>query len=233
MQNSWTNKLTSTLLTPLGLALLSGTAVAQQSVVEHCKQTSSDSDRIACLEAALLGKAIPVEPPNEPAAAAATAEAAAPEEVVAPAAVSAAPEQQAAQVDPPSMELEAGPADDTIEPAPAAAVATAEAPPEEDAQPTGIGAEQVIAQNQTKEEQQESRDKAEGMVITKYEWVPYERMVVYFENGQVWRQIKGDRNRIRTSLERNQTANITKSGLSGYQLRLNEIRRTIRVERIR
>ena len=78
-----------------------------------------------------------------------------------------------------------------------------------------------------------SLEAARGLVIKKYEWVPYERMVVHLENGQVWRQIKGDKNRIRTSLERNQTADITESRLSGYTLRLNEIRRTIRVERIR
>ena len=53
------------------------------------------------------------------------------------------------------------------------------------------------------------------------------------EEPATWRQIKGDTRRIRTSLERNQTADITESGFGGYMLRLNEIRRTIRVERIR
>ena len=205
---------------PLGLVMLGWSALAQQSVIEHCKNTSSDADRIACLEAALISKEEPPEPQVAPVA---------------------APEP-AAQVDPPSMEIEAEPVDDTIEPeaqsqidppsmdidaSPASTKAAAET------QPVGIGAEQVIANNQTKEEIKESRQKAEGMVIAKYEWVPYERLVVYFENGQVWRQIKGDKNRIRTSLERNQTADVSEAGLSGYQLRLNEIRRTIRVERIR
>ena len=79
----------------------------------------------------------------------------------------------------------------------------------------------------------ESRPQATGMVITKYEWVPYERMVVYFENGQVWRQINGDTQKIRVSLKRNQTVDITESSISGYKMQLNEMRRSVRVERIR
>jgi hypothetical protein len=35
------------------------------------------------------------------------------------------------------------------------------------------------------------------------------------------------------NLERNQSVDIEESGLGGYKLRLNEISRTIRVERIR
>jgi hypothetical protein len=168
--------------------------MAQQAVIEHCKQTSSDADRIACLEAALLGKTVEPVP--------------------------------AAQIDPPSMDIEAGPADDAVDP-PAAAAAAAGV----GSQPVGIGAEQVIARDQ--EQRDEAVQAERGLVVAKYEWVPYERLVVTFENGQVWRQIKGDVNRIRTSLERNQTADITESRLGGYQLHLNEIRRTIRVERIR
>ena len=185
------------MLSPLGLVLLGGGVAAQNSVIDRCKQTSSESDRIACLEAALLDKQQP----------SATQE------------ISATAVDAEAQIDPPSMELDAGPSDDSLEPA--------------ETLPTGIGAEQVIANNQAKASQKEARQEAQGMVIAKYEWVPYERMVVTFENGQVWRQIKGDTRRIRTSLERNQTADITESGFGGYMLRLNEIRRTIRVERIR
>jgi len=172
--------------------LVGNNALAQQSVIEHCRKTSSDADRIACLEAALIGKEVQAEPKTQ------------------------------SQIDPPSMDIEAGPADDAIEP-------TASTEPVVE----GIGAGQVIARSQAIEERDAALEKALGMVIAKYEWVPYERLVVTFENGQVWRQIKGDTTRIRTNLERNQTADITESGLGGYKLRLNEIRRTIRVERVR
>ena len=192
-----TNSKAKWMLSPLGLVLLGASVAAQNSVIDRCKQTSSETDRIACLEAALLGKG----PPS------------------AALEIAATPVEAEAQIDPPGMELDAGPADNSVEPA--------------ETSPTGIGAKQVNDNNQTKAERKEVQQKAHGMVIAKYQWVPYERMVVTFENGQVWRQIKGDKTRIRTSLERNQTADITESGFGGYMLRLNEIRRTIRVERIR
>ena len=177
-------------MTVAGFLLFSPLATAQQSVIDHCRNTSSDADRIACLEAALLGRASSAIPADT----------------------------TRSQIDPPSMEIEAGPADSSKAPSQSTV--------------DGIGAEQVIARNQTIEERDESLGQATGLVISNYDWVPYERLVVTFENGQVWRQIKGDKNRIRTSLERNQTADITESGVGGYKLRLNEIRRTIRVERI-
>ena len=145
------------------LLLFSGTAFAQQAVVDHCKDTSSDADRIACLEAALLGKEITAKPVVEP---------------------------------------------------------------------EGIGASQVLARTQTKEEKLESLEKAAGLVVASYDTVPYEKLMVTLENGQVWRQINGDTQKIRVDLKRNQTVNIEESSLSGYKLRLNEMRRTIRVERV-
>ena len=178
-----TRKFVLTALTPVGLILFGSTALAQQSVIDHCKQTSSDSDRIACLEAALLGKEL-----------------------------QAAPETQT-QVDPPSMELATGPAADTVEPA-------------------GIGASQVIARNQTREEQLESLEKESGLVVASYDIVPYEKLLVTLENGQVWRQINGDTQKIRVDLKRNQTVDIEESSLSGYKLHLNEMGRTVRVQRV-
>jgi len=62
--------------------------------------------------------------------------------------------------------------------------------------------------------------------------VPYERLVVKLENGQIWRQVKGDTQRLRVDLGRNQTVNIDESKFGGYKLRLNEMRRTIRFERV-
>ena len=108
--------------------------------------------------------------------------------------------------------------------------AVAEAVP--NAEPEGIGAEQVFSQTKTREERDESLEKAMGLAVAGYHHVPYERLVVTLDNGQVWRQIKGDTNRIRVSLDRNQTVDISESSLGGYKLRLNEMRRTIRVERI-
>ena len=44
-------------ITVAGFLLFTPLAIAQQSVIDHCRKTSSDADRIACLEAALIGRA--------------------------------------------------------------------------------------------------------------------------------------------------------------------------------
>lgn len=151
---------TKTILLVLTLtALLANNAIAQQAVVDRCREASSDADRIACLEAALLAQ-----------------------------------EPQAAVV--------------------------------------GIGAGQVIARTQTREEMLASLETAEGLRVVSYDIVPFRRLVVTLENGQVWRQIKGDTQHIRVDLKRNQTVNINESSVGGYKLRLNEMRRAVRVERI-
>ena len=177
-------------LTPLVVfALAAPAASGQQAVIDHCRNTSGDTDRIACLEAALMGRERLIDTNTR------------------------------TQVDPPSLELDAGPAADAVEPVPNVA-------------PVGIGAEQVIARDQTREDMIEQLEEARGLLVASYDQVPYERLVVTLENGQVWRQIKGDTQSIRVDLKRNQTVDITESSISGYKLRLNEMRRTIRVERI-
>ncbi len=170
--------------------LCTSTALPQHSIIEHCRDTSSDADRITCLEAALLGRERLIDTSTR------------------------------TQVDPPSLEPDAGPAADAVEPVPNAA-------------PVGIGADQVIARDQTREDMIEQLEEARGLLVASYDQVPYERLVVTLENGQVWRQIKGDTQRIRVDLKRNQTVDITESSISGYKLRLNEMRRTIRVERVK
>ena len=146
------------------VVLCTSTVLAQQSIVDHCRETSSDADRITCLEAALLVQELQIEQQTEPA---------------------------------------------------------------------GIGAEQVIAKTQTREELRENLKAAGGLQVASYDQVPYERLLVILENGQVWRQIKGDTQKIRVDLKRNQTVDITESSLGGYKLQLNEMRRTVRVERIK
>lgn len=167
------------------LLLFTGTAFAQQAIVDHCRKASSDADRIACLEAALLARepapvAEPVPSPPEPAPAA------------------PAPKDTAA--------------------APAVA---------------GIGASQVAARTRTTEDERARLESATGLKVAAYETVHYQRLQVTLENGQVWLQIKGDTQNVRVDLERNQTVDILESILGGYRLRLNELGRTVRVQRIK
>ncbi|MGI9219800.1 MAG: hypothetical protein ACR2QS_02040, partial [Woeseiaceae bacterium] len=132
-----TRKFVQRALAPLSLIVLGSSVLAQQSVIDHCKQTSSDADRIACLEAALLSKENQTEPETQ------------------------------SQIDPPSMEIDAGPADTGTAAATAAtaAIATPSATPAAtetvatvEVQPDGIGAEQVVARNQTRDEREDSLD---------------------------------------------------------------------------
>jgi hypothetical protein len=96
-----------------------------------------------------------------------------------------------------------------------------------------IGARQVQVRNQTGAEIEANLESAHGLRVARYSEVPYRRLEIELENGQVWRQIVGDTQRVYVNLERNQTVDIDESRISGYKLRLNELGRTIRVERIR
>lgn len=146
-------------------ALLTGTASAQTSAVERCREAATDAARIACLEAALTNDAA-----RKP-----------------------------------------------------------EAAPETAGKPHGIGAGQVKARSSSSA----TLESAHGLRVAGYSTVPYRRLQIELENGQVWRQIEGDTQRIRVDLTRNQTVDINESSLGGYKMRLNEIHRTIRVERIK
>lgn len=96
-----------------------------------------------------------------------------------------------------------------------------------------LGAEQVRARTMSQEERLAELDAAENLRVASYSKVPFEKLVVELENGQVWRQIKGDVQKIRVDLKRNQTVTISESRFGGYRMRLNEMERTIRVQRIR
>ncbi len=96
-----------------------------------------------------------------------------------------------------------------------------------------IGAEQVRARNETSAEIAARLASVKGLKVARYTEVPYQRLQVELENGQIWRQIAGDTQQVRVDLQRNQTVDIEESRISGYKLRLNEMRRTIRVERIK
>lgn len=146
------------------------------------------------------------------------------------------PEPPAAAAAATSVSSNPDPAPAPAEPVSAAAVAAtssnAEPPSTPEAAPDGIGAEQVVARNMTREEQLASLESASGLKVARYGEVPYQRLVVHLENGQVWRQIQGDDQYFRVDLKRNQTVDINETSMGGYKLRLNEMRRTIRVERV-
>lgn len=208
----------------LGILAISATSLATASEAEDaiaaCARISSTGDRILCLENALRSRSTDAET--------ALAAEARPEHEVVPAPVTE--EQAAAEVAAPVAMIDDVQDDDVRETAEPAVVA---ADDRQDSAVAGIGAEQVEARSQSREEMLADLESVSGLKVASYTTVPYDRLVVELENGQVWRQIKGDIQQIRASLSRNQTVDISESQFGGYQLRLNEMRRTVRVERIR
>jgi hypothetical protein len=191
--------------------LLSPIATASEVAIEKCRQAPTADARIACLEAALRGESLSEAPLAEEAPA------------IAPSQGDKRSEATAAT----TAVVSTGPESGNDESPAAAEAADASEPA-----PQGIGSEQVAARNMTREEQLASLESATGLRVERYSEVPYRRLVVHLENGQVWRQIAGDDQYFRIDLERNQTVDIQETSIGGYKLRLNEMRRTIRVERI-
>lgn len=210
------------------------TNAAEHPAVGECRAERSKNTRIACLERALNAT---YEQPPVPAAAPPPPPVPVAESIdatsVSVAATVARPVEVAIQADetdrvPPRMsEPPVQPEFIEAQPTEPEFVEVQRAEPEPVA---GLGAEQVESR---RERAEKKPDAATGLRVASYATVPYQRLQVTLENGQVWRQIEGDVQRFRVDLKRNQTVDIVTAPISGYRLRLNEINRTIRVERIR
>ncbi|MDZ7645511.1 MAG: hypothetical protein U5K76_15615 [Woeseiaceae bacterium] len=187
-------------------------AAGDEAAVERCRAADSAAERIACLEAALMGESAAAAAPGGEA----TAESARPEPPSRQPAAAPAPGPQSA-------------GNSSASPAPAAPARAngAQSPNEEQ-----IGAEQ-LPRDETRDEKAAKLARASGLAVASYEHVPYRRLLVSLENGQAWLQIEGDTQYVRASLRKNRTVDIEESNFGGYKLRLNEMRRTIRVQRIR
>lgn len=107
-------------------------------------------------------------------------------------------------------------------------VAQAESAPE-------LGAEQVAARTATPRSTPKPDVEKQQFAVVSTRTVPYEKLEISLANGQVWRQIKGDNQKIRIPRKHRDdlTAEIWRAPVSGYKLRLTELRRTIRVERLK
>lgn len=63
---------------------------------------------------------------------------------------------------------------------------------------------------------------------------PLKNVTVVLDNGQAWRQIEGDRTVIRPPRDKNGlTVSVTKGALSSYWMRINELDREFRVNRVK
>ncbi len=160
--------------------LTTGNAVAEESpqeAIDRCALKLDLSDRVVCLEGALLGTPITAPKVTE--------------------------------------------------------VATIAPQPEADAD-TSLGAEQVAARAPRKD-RDSSENERSTFNVASTRTVPYKKLEVTLENGQVWIQSNGDSRdiyvpkRFRDSL----TVEIYRASLGGYRMHLKEIKKTIRVRRLK
>ena len=133
---------------------------------------------------------------------------------------------ESAQETPPE---ETAPAEPAPEQPPEAATIVEVAPTEPEG--ADLGSEQVTARR-TRPGEEEPAPRLQAGVASA-EIVPFQRLQVTLDNGHVWRQIRGDTQRINERRAAEQTVEIWESNLGGYRMRMNEMARTIRVERVR
>lgn len=102
------------------------------------------------------------------------------------------------------------------------------------AEPIELGQEQV-ANRENANRFGKRDDGRQSFTVLTTRQVPIRKLEVTLANGQVWRQIRGDTSNIRVSerYKDSLTVDIWQASISGYRMRLNEMRKTIRVERIR
>lgn len=69
--------------------------------------------------------------------------------------------------------------------------------------------------------------------ITDYAYTPFDRIIVFLENGQVWRQIDGDSKKLRLRKGETYTAEIDKGAFGSFNLAVDGIDGMVKVTRIK
>ena len=95
----------------------------------------------------------------------------------------------------------------------------------------GIGAEQVEARNRTRQNETQVLQSASTRIASS-RIHGYASLEITLENGQVWRQLQGDNQRIDADDVVGSDIEIRESRLGGYRLHLNDIDRIIRARRV-
>jgi hypothetical protein len=94
-----------------------------------------------------------------------------------------------------------------------------------------LGEEQVA----TKRASSDEDEKVVNATVVDFRFVGYRRLLVQLDNGQVWRQIDGDRTTVQAGLRNKSSFPVELWGapLGGYRMRITSLNTTIRVERIK
>lgn len=116
---------------------------------------------------------------------------------------------------------------------PSAALVQSGLPTQRPTDSPAVEAQQIRLRHVMAGEVEATPDAREDLPVAEYSEVPSGRLQIELENGQIWRQISDDSQVALANLERNLTVNIDEYATGGYSLRLNELRQTIKVQRIR
>jgi len=103
--------------------------------------------------------------------------------------------------------------------------------------PTGLGADQVerrMRSEMPREERAEA-DEADEVhaTIVDYATTPLGKVLIFLDNGQLWRQRDSDRTKIRMSTKKKYTVRISEGAFSGYRVYVKELNRTFVAERLK
>jgi hypothetical protein len=86
--------------------------------------------------------------------------------------------------------------------------------------------------NQTVEKSHDGIVDAITVGIADYTYNADERLTLVLENGQVWRQIEGDRINLSANPETPHKVRISRGAMGSFNLKVNEMNRTVKVRRI-
>lgn len=124
------------------------------------------------------------------------------------------------------------PPDPAPNPSPEPAVAVLPAPAQPQPAPPGatFGAEQL-----EKPDSNRGGEQILEATVTDFDFVGYHRLLVKLDNGQVWRQIQGDRTDVEWRLRDQTTFDVElwEAAFGGYRMRVMPVDRVIRVERVK
>jgi len=105
-----------------------------------------------------------------------------------------------------------------------------------EAQPTGLGAEQVIARNRSSGSDDDGDEKeveTQTAKVVDFAVTRNKKYVFFLENGQIWRQKSSDDNPARLFGSRDYTAEVKRGAVSGYRLSVSGVKRPFLVERLK
>lgn len=115
------------------------------------------------------------------------------------------------------------------------ALQTAETAPRPTSEPSAaasLGAEQAARRAGVSAPAQERAQRIQAVIVSSERVYP-NQLQVHLENGQTWRQIQGDTQLVELASNERVLAEIWRSGFGGYRMRLPEVGRQLKVERIR